>query len=248
MNDRTILAKSNKVEPSGDTLSQRLRAETREVHTLAEKTDLIRGFLRGLVDRERYALLLRDLFEIYSALETSLSDLSACPYNQAFFRPELFRVDTLRQDLTFFTGDAWREWPATNAAQRYRDHLGEVAEKRPQLLCAHLYSRYLGDLSGGQILSRVVTRSLRLTPPQGVAFYGFPEISDIAAYKEDFRASLNAVGERLGSAGCDEIVQEAIEAFRYNIAVFEEIEGNCWPAFARGLVPTLLSASFRRTA
>ena len=58
-----------------------------------------------------------------------------------------------------------------------------------EALVAHLYTRYLGDLSGGQILRRAVVRAYGLAGPgettldarAGVAFYDFPEIGAATA-------------------------------------------------------------------
>ena len=41
------------------------------------------------------------------------------------------------------------------------------------------YSRYLGDLFGGQMMSGMATKSLGLEQGKGVAFYKFQDISDV---------------------------------------------------------------------
>ena len=81
-------------------------------------------------------------------------------------------------------------------------------------LVAHAYARYLGDLSGGQILKPVLARGLAL-PPAALAFYDFPLLPDLAAPKAAMREALDRVAPHEGQ----EVIDEAISAFGHNIAV-----------------------------
>eukprot|EP00121_Abeoforma_whisleri_P005982 Awhi_evm1s5431 len=44
----------------------------------------------------------------------------------------------------------------------YLNRLNEITRTKPFLLVAHVYVRYLGDLSGGQVLKRIVRKALNL--------------------------------------------------------------------------------------
>lgn len=83
-------------------------------------------------------------------------------------------------------------------------------------MIAHAYARYLGDLSGGQILQRLLTRSLQLRPAQ-LSFYDFPAFSDLDALKTDYRNTL----DRAGALAIDQkaVVEEGVIAFAHNIAL-----------------------------
>jgi heme oxygenase len=83
-------------------------------------------------------------------------------------------------------------------------------------LVAHAYARYLGDLSGGQILKPLVARALGLAPDQ-LTFYDFPGIDDMAAAKADLRRALDRIAP--GSPEATIVLDEAIAAFRHTIAV-----------------------------
>ena len=61
----------------------------------------------------------------------------------------------------------------TTAATAYVERLAWLDERDAPLLVAHSYVRYLGDLSGGQVLGRVVAGALRLGDGRGTAFYTF---------------------------------------------------------------------------
>jgi heme oxygenase len=79
----------------------------------------------------------------------------------------------------------------------------------------------MGDLSGGQAIGRVVARAYDLGPDGGLAFYAFPEIPDIAAFKNRFREALDALGRRVDAG---RVVDEARHAFRRNGDIFDALE------------------------
>ena len=83
--------------------------------------------------------------------------------------------------------------PRHSAACRGRAYAGadtKAAEGDGARLIAHAYTRYLGDLSGGQILQRLLARSLELRPSE-LSFYDFPRFSDLDALKADYRKALD---------------------------------------------------------
>ncbi len=100
----------------------------------------------------------------------------------------------------------------------------EISNSEPELLISHSYTRYLGDLSGGQILKGIAQTAMNLTDGNGTAFYEFADIPDEKAFKAKYRAALDEMP--LESATCDKIVEEANDAFGVNMKMFQELEGN----------------------
>lgn len=211
---------------------QRLRLATRKAHARAEKSAFIQGFLRGVVSVENYFLLLRDLHAIYDAMELAQRSLTQHPVVGPLVFSELFRAPSLERDLNFFGGPEWpSETEPSAAAQRYVARIEEVASGCPNLLAGHLYTRYLGDLSGGRILARIAANSLGLTGP-GLEFYDFPEIPSIAEFKALYRSRLDHIGT-LSEVVQQAVVEEANLAFRLNVEVFETLDGSAWPSLWR---------------
>jgi heme oxygenase len=211
--------------------SRRLREETRRAHTLAENTDFLRGFLRGVIDESCYLRLLSDLRHVYAAMETALDHTAAArPIVAAVWFPGLRRLAALEQDLAVFSALADTPAPPPSApARRYARRIEEVAAHSPELLVAHAYTRYLGDLSGGQVLKSLLRRSLRLEAGVGTAFYEFDDLPDIAAAKRDFRARLDTLPSASPELH-DAIVAEANHVFALNLGIFRALEGSSFTA------------------
>lgn len=206
--------------------SRRLRDSTRKAHGMAEKAGFIRGFLRGVVDLANYRQLLTDYHHVYDAMESVMSQ-SEHPIVRAIYFPELRRLPALAQDLKHFAGPGWKLGARpSSAARNYVARIREVARYQPELLVAHSYTRYLGDLSGGQILKKILVGALDLPDGEGIAFYEFPEISDHAAFKQKFRQTMDEL--LLDESSQEAIIAEANLVFGLNTAVFDELEGSAW--------------------
>ena len=91
------------------------------------------------------------------------------------------------------------------------------------MLVGHHYTRYLGDLSGGQILKNIAQNAMGLTDG-GLDFYEFPDIGDKKEFKELYRETLNKLP--VDQHDVDAIITEANYAFRLNMYMFEEMQGD----------------------
>ena len=214
------------VEPAPIAVERRgfaalLRERTATVHREAERAGVIADLIRARATRRGYALFLRNLVPAYAALEAAVAARGTTSPLGALADPALRRLPALCDDLAALVGDDWaRDLPQLPAAADYAAAIATAAGDPPRLV-AHAYARYLGDLSGGQILKPVLARTLGLGA-DALAFYDFPQIVDFAAMKEAIRSSLDAIAA--DGAVADTIVEEAIAAFRHNIAVSEAVQ------------------------
>ena len=206
---------------STGSLTSRLKDATRELHQVAERAGGMSALLRGRVDRAQYCLLLRNLHALYAALEAALDRHAAMPQVAPLRVPVLYRTAALAADLRDLHGAGWNELPVAAAMQSYVARLEQIARAQPPLLAAHAYVRYMGDLSGGQILRDIVGRALGLPDGAGIAFYTFAGGADGRKLKDRFREGLDAlpVDEAVARA----IVAEARDAFARHVALFEEL-------------------------
>ena len=206
-----------------DTLSTRLRTQTWPAHRQVEATPFVRTMLRGGLSLPAYCLLLASLHPIYAALESGLRRHAGRPGLAAIDAGPLRREPALADDLAHLHGGDWREALAAQPqALDYAAHLGDLAERDPALLTAHAYVRYLGDLSGGQALRRIVAQSLGLPEDQGTRFYDFGPPAQAAALAGGLRAALD--GLPTAEATRAAIVQEAAQAFVRHERLFGELE------------------------
>nr|ACO09571.1 Heme oxygenase [Osmerus mordax] len=206
-------------------LSEQIKAVTKDSHVRAENTELMLSYQRGQINLPQYKLLLCSLYEIYQALEEELDRNSEHPcVTPIYFPSELARLESLKRDLEFFYGKDWKEMLVVPAAtKRYAHRLRQIGKDNPEYLVAHAYTRYLGDLSGGQVLGRITQKSLGLkSGEEGLAFFSFPGVSSPNRFKQLYRGRMNGIElteeERTGVLG------EAVLAFEFNIEVFDGLQ------------------------
>ncbi|XP_012656624.2 heme oxygenase 1 [Otolemur garnettii] len=206
-------------------LSEAMKEATKEVHTQAENTEFMRNFQKGQVNREGFKLVMASLYHIYVALEEEIERNKGNPvYSPLYFPEELHRRAVLEQDMAFWYGPHWQEEiPYTPATQRYVQRLHEVGRAEPELLVAHTYTRYLGDLSGGQVLKKIAQKALDLpSSGEGLAFFTFPNIVSATKFKQLYRSRMNSL--EMTPEVKQRVVEEAKTAFLLNIQLFEELQ------------------------
>jgi heme oxygenase len=218
-------------------LATQLREGTKKSHTMAENVGFVKCFLKGVVEKTSYRKLVTNLYFVYSAIEEEMEKLQHHPTISKIYFPQLNRKQALEKDLRFYYGPNWRNEIALSVAgEAYVARIHEIAASEPELLAAHSYTRYLGDLSGGQILKNIAQRAMNLNG-DGTAFYEFRDISDEKAFKNQYRQALNELP--IDQATAERIVAEANAAFAMNMKLFQELEGNLIKAIGLMLFNTL---------
>nr|UJO50637.1 heme oxygenase [Cyprinus carpio] len=209
--------KSKPREATGSDLSEQIKVATKDSHVRAENTQLMLSYQKGQITPTQYKLLLCSLYEIYQALEEELDRNAAHPAVQpVYFPQELARLESLELDLEHFFGPHWRKRVTVPAATH------EIGKNRPDLLVAHAYTRYLGDLSGGQVLGKITQKSLGLSGNKGVLFFSFPGVTSPNRFKQLYRSRMNSI--ELTEQQRQDLLDEATTAFELNIEVFDDLQ------------------------
>jgi heme oxygenase len=207
------------------TLATRLRLGTKKAHTIAENVGFVQCFLKGVVEKQSYRKLVANFYFIYCALEEAIENHHAHPAVSKINFPQLHRKQALEQDLLFYYGEHWQEQiQPSPVAVVYVKRIQQLSESKPEQLIAHAYTRYLGDLSGGQIFKGIAQRAMNLSDGKGTAFYEFAEIPNTKAFKASYRQVLNELP--LSIEDCEQIVEEANYAFGLVTQLYQELEGN----------------------
>ncbi|MEM9276045.1 MAG: heme oxygenase (biliverdin-producing) [Cyanobacteria bacterium P01_F01_bin.143] len=219
-------------------LATMLREGTKKSHTMAENVGFVKCFLKGVVEPKSYRKLVANLYFVYSAMEEEMEKLKDHPVLSNIYYPVLNRQQSLEQDLQYYFGSNWENEAVISAAgKEYVARIREIAKTQPELLVAHSYTRYLGDLSGGQILKKISQRAMNLSDGEGTAFYEFPEIPDEKEFKNQYRQAMDELPVDMATA--EQIVDEANDAFGMNMKLFQELEGNLIKAIGTMLFNTL---------
>jgi len=219
--------------------SLELKEGTSKSHNAAENTKFVSQFLKGVLNPEEYRKLITDFYYVYDTMEMRIQE-SKDPLVKVLqqWNVQLFRTSFLSRDLRYYYGPMWRDLlQPSEACNTYCYRLNEVAENDPYLLIAHHYTRYIGDLSGGKILGGIAEKALVPPKGEGLHFYEFPMIEDSKAFKQNYRAVLD--GLELDEQQRNAIITEANYAFRLNMYMFDELQGDATKSLWKILWNTL---------
>lgn len=200
-------------------LSVLMRDGSQAEHHDAENSEFTTALLAGRINAAGYATYLARLRPVYAALEAIGTKLAGDPIAGEVVDPTIHRLAAIDADLAFWSAGSVPEWD-TPAVAAYVATI-EATGHDPARYVAHHYTRYLGDLSGGQAIGRVLQRSHGLANGEGVAFYRFESVPKVKPYKDAYRARLDALP--LDQADQQRVVAEVRIAFGLNQALFAEL-------------------------
>lgn len=172
-----------------------LKELTKENHKNAERQEFVKHLLSGSIDHDLYATYLFNQFPQYEILEV-------CSMQYGLFNdfPQIIRSKAIREDFH----ELWQHDKNPElcpVVQEYLDHIMKI-KSDPEKLMAHIYVRHMGDLSGGQMISKKI-------PGEG-RFYKFDgEVEDIK----------NKIREKLDNSMAD----EAKVCFDFATKLFQEM-------------------------
>jgi heme oxygenase len=201
--------------------SKALRGSTRTLHDRANFSTYMSALLGGELTLAGYTRLAVQYYYIYQAIEQVSDTMASDTVGRRFVFDELRRLPKIARDLEFLVGPDWRDTieplPTTAAyAARVRESGGEWAGG----FVAHHYTRYLGDIAGGQVIRRLLEKEYGIADA-GTLFYHFDEIGSAPAFRDRYRIELD--GAPWDEDERARVIDEARVAFECNIAVFAEL-------------------------
>ena len=197
-------------------LSEQLKEGTAAAHAAAENVHFVKDFIQGNIPLPLYKRFVADLYHVYKALEKRLEqEALAQPRDQGgivapiFFPWELSRTESLEADLEHWLGADWRTAPELEPSPCTLEYVQRIERTTPAGIVAHAYTRYMGDLSGGQVLLRKAQKAFGLQrgSTEGLSFYIFSNIERAKVFKDTFRLELDRLEPEPQLA--QEIVAEA---------------------------------------
>nr|YP_009313110.1 Heme oxygenase [Dermonema virens]SCW21364.1 Heme oxygenase [Dermonema virens] len=221
-------------------LAEKLREGTTKSHSMAENVSFVKSFLGGVVDKKSYRKLVANLYFVYIAIEEQMLFNKDHKCIKPIYFSELNRKISLEEDLNYYYGSNWKnEICASEATQIYVKRIQEIGMNQPELLVAHAYTRYMGDLSGGQILKKIAQKAMNLPDDKGTYFYDFSLIQNENEFKENYRNQLNLIP--VDEDQISDIIAEANIAFTLNMKMFQELNSSLIKIMLMLLVNTMSS-------
>ncbi|MBB2976446.1 heme oxygenase [Microbacterium endophyticum] len=201
--------------------STALRERSTTAHSGSESAGFMSDLINGKGTRDDYVALVAQHWFIYEALEGAADRMRRDSVASVFITDKLTRIPALEADLEFLIGADWREQIAPlPTTRRYVDRINKVAATWAGGFVAHHYTRYLGDLSGGLFIGRLMQRRFGFDT-NGIGFYVFADIADPKQFKEVYRDQLDAAP--WDDAEKDRVIEEVLLAYRFNTELFEDL-------------------------
>ena len=172
-----------------------LKELTYEHHRNAERQKFVKTLMGGNIPPKVYAEFLYNQYVAYNILEVCamaegvLNDL-----------PDVRRAPKILEDFQELWGKDAEPPKPKPSIQKYVDHIMSIKED-PEKLMAHIYTRHMGDLSGGQMIKKRIPGEGRL--------YMFEDPDNL---KTAIRSKLN-----------DNMAKEAKVCFTFATELFKEM-------------------------
>lgn len=173
-----------------------LKELTHEHHRNAERQSFVKILMSGKIDPKVYATFLYNQYVNYNLLETIamaegvLDDL-----------PDIRRASKILDDYTELWNDLENPPKLAPSSKMYADHIMSIRDDKQKLM-AHIYTRHMGDLSGGQMIRKKI-------PGKGTMF-NFTQPDELKT----------AIRERLN----DDMAPEARICFQFATDLFKEMQ------------------------
>ncbi|MEV0231375.1 biliverdin-producing heme oxygenase [Nonomuraea sp. NPDC050786] len=201
--------------------SETLRNATWADHESAESESYLAELMDGRLSEHEYGEMVAQHYFAYVALDGVSRQLAGHPVAGRFVFPELYRERALERDLATIYGQGWRHRIAPSKATRTLvARIHQVADW-PGGYIAHHYTRYLGDLSGGQFIRLELQKIYGYGKGGGVDFYIFDELGSLPRFKSEYRSRLD--GLELDERERQRVIREVRLAYQLNTEVLAEL-------------------------
>jgi len=172
-----------------------LRDLTKEAHTNAERQEFVKILFSGTIDPKLYATFLKNQHPCYELLE-----VFAMVHGLLNGLPDIRRAPAILSDFQELWSDDDGDAQMLPVVKQYLDHIMSIKDD-PKKLMAHIYVRHMGDLAGGQMISKKVPGSGKM--------YQFQDPDALKA----------AIRERIS----DDMADEAVICFDFATQLFKEM-------------------------
>ncbi|GAA3206337.1 biliverdin-producing heme oxygenase [Nonomuraea helvata] len=201
--------------------SEILRNATWADHESAESESYLAELMDGRLSEHEYGEMVAQHYFAYVALDGVSRQLAGHPVAGRFVFPELYRERALERDLERIYGPGWQHRIAPSKATRTLVARIQQVADWPGGYIAHHYTRYLGDLSGGQFIRLELQKIYGYGKGGGVDFYIFDELGSLPKFKSEYRTRLD--GLEFDERERQRVIREVRLAYQLNTEVLTEL-------------------------
>ena len=172
-----------------------LKNLTQSKHSGAERSWFASLLISGNITNKEYSIYLKQQFKCYNSLEQRFKNIGESIVSMP---EELNRSTNIMNDLIELCPNI-DSIPIFKSTKQYIDYILNICEEN--LLYAHVYVRYLGDLKGGQMIAKRI-------PGEG-KYYQFDNPEELESFiRSQLRQDQNFVDE------CNKCFDSAITLFK----------------------------------
>ena len=196
-----------------------MKKETWDEHEASKDSRFAKGIMSNEFGEQGFIEWQRALYPIYVELEDILKKNRKDPVLHVFDHRKLDRAERIYNDLQVLGEDPLKIPSPLKTIPPYIAAI-KKASAVPQRLMAYHYTRYMGDMNGGQVISRAMQTVCGIDK-LALTCYDFSELGDVYHYRKQYKTLLEL------SPWTEEekemFIDEAKIAYSVNSNMFEEL-------------------------
>lgn len=196
-----------------------MKQETWAEHEASKDSDFAISIMSGKFGYRGFIEWQRALYPIYIKLENILKKSRNDPVLHIFDHRKLDRAERIYSDLQKLGTDPILEPSPLKTIGPYVTAI-QNASVIPQRLMAYHYTRYMGDMNGGQVIARAMENICGIDK-NALSCYDFSEVGDTYHYRKQYKTLLElspwTEEER------EAFIDEAKIAYERNADLFDEL-------------------------
>jgi heme oxygenase (biliverdin-producing, ferredoxin) len=204
---------------SGIGFVETMKEETFEAHEKSKDSGFAVTLMSGQWSHLAFIEWQRALYPIYVTLEEIMKANRKDPSLHIFDHRKLDRSQRIFNDLAHYGVDPVAEPSTLPSVKEYVSKVQD-AGSRPQRIMAYHYTRYMGDMIGGQVIARSLMEHYEM-PAEALTCYDFKDIGDIYHYRKTYKILLDLVP--WSKEEREAFVEEAKVAYEINAILFGEL-------------------------